>query len=85
MPVTPVNPCENIMKYVVGKRYGYMSDLKRFGDESIETMKSAGFLKTGYTMEAETYGATNLLKEYFIIAYGKAEYIKQRFLSVFRK
>ena len=84
MNVKPLFPYENIMKYVVGNRYGYMNELKKFGDEAINGMKSLGFLKTGYTMEAETFGATKLLKRYFIVAFGETEYIKQRLRSVFR-
>lgn len=84
MNVKPLFPHENIMKYVVGSRYGYMSELKQFGDEAVNSMKTVGFLKTGYTMDAETFRATKLLKHYFTIAYGETEYIKQRLRGVFR-
>ena len=73
---------ENILHYVAGRRYGYMSELKPFGEEAINAIKSVGFLKTGYTMEAETFGATDLLKNFYIAVYGKAKYIKQRIKSV---
>ena len=74
---------ESLLKYVVGHRFGYMSELKPFGEDAVNSMKSVGFLKTGYTPEAETFGATKLLKMYFIAVYGKTEYIKQRLKSVF--
>lgn len=83
LPVQTSNS-ENLLKYVVGRRYGYVQELKPFGEDAINSMKSIGFLKTGYTPEAETFGATKLLKRYFITVYGKTEYIKQRLRSSFR-
>ena len=55
---------ENAMKYAAKKGYGYMKELKPFGDEIISEMKRVGFLKTGWTKEEETFGATDSLLKY---------------------
>ena len=79
MTVKPVNlnNFERAMGYVVGKRNGYIRELKPFGNDAINMMKTIGLLKTGYTTEAETYGATKLLRKHYIAIYGKTEYFKQ--------
>ena len=86
MALIPIQTSNNekLIKYVAGRRYGYMKELKPFGDDAINSMKTVGFLKTGYTAEAETFSATRLLKKYFIVVFGETEYIKQRLKSVFR-
>lgn len=62
---------EKAMKYVYAKRHGYMKELKPFGEEVINSMKSSGFLKTGWTKEEETFGATGMLQRYVEIVFGK--------------
>ena len=68
---------ENAMKYVAKNRYGYISELKPYGDETVNFMKSIGFLKTGYTREAETFGATNFLDKNVEVLFGKDNLIKR--------
>jgi hypothetical protein len=48
-----------------------MSELKPYGEEMINSMKSAGFLKTGWTEEEETFGMTKALKMYVEAVFGK--------------
>lgn len=62
---------ENAMRYVSKKQHGYISELKPFGDDVISSMKSAGFLKTGWTKEEETFGATDMLRSYVEVVWGK--------------
>ena len=67
---------EQAMKYVYKNRHGYMRDLKPFGENVINSMKSAGFLKTGWTKEAETFSATQMLQKYVKIVWNKIDEIK---------
>ena len=61
---------ETAMKYVAKKGYGYMKELKQFDEAVISEMKQVGFLKTGWTKEEETFGATNSLLDYVKIVFG---------------
>ena len=81
---------ENAMKYAAKKSYGYMKELKPFGDETISEMKSVGFLKTGWTKEEETFGATDNLLKYLKIVFDfepkrkPLERIKSKIVSVIK-
>lgn len=61
---------KDVMEYVAKKGYGYMKELKPFGDETISEMKQVGFLKTGWTKDEETFGATDALLKYVKIVFG---------------
>ena len=52
------------LKYVAERRYGYIKELKQFGEPTISGMKYAGLLKTGWTKEEETFGVTDFLMRY---------------------
>ena len=62
---------EKAMKYVYVRQHGYAKELKSFGEDVINSMKTAGFLKTGWTEEAETFGTTKMLQQYVEIVFGK--------------
>ena len=57
-----------------------MKDLKPFGEEVVNSMKSAGFLKTGWTKEEETFGATEMLQKYVESVCGKPNLIERTIL-----
>ena len=84
MPIRPItSSVEKTMHYVAGRQRGYMKELKQFDKEVVNSLKTVGFLKTGYTTEEETFGATKLFNRYYKICFGETEYIRQRLRSVF--
>ena len=77
MKAPAINPnIETAMQYVYLKRHGYMKELKPFGKDAVEFMKTLGFLKTGWTQEAETFGATEWLSKQISILWDKACLLK---------
>ena len=68
------NNIQHIMKYVAIRRHGYMNELKPYGENAINSIKSVGFLKTGWTKNEETFGATKLLQKYVEIVFGKISF-----------
>lgn len=72
--VQAFNNVEQAMKYVAIKRYGYTKELQLFGEDVINSMKSAGFLNIGWTKEEETFSATKLLQDYVKNVFGKISF-----------
>lgn len=66
------------MLYVYTKKYGYYRELKPFGDDAVNFMKSTGLLKTGCAMDAETFGATKLLIRSMGIFFNKVDLVKYK-------
>ena len=87
MSIEPISEAnlKKTMDYVAGRRHGYMKELNRFSDEAVNSMKYAHFLKTGYTMDAETFGITDDFIRFYRTLYGDYNYIKQRIFNIFRK
>lgn len=85
MPIRSISGnIEKTMHYVAGRQHGYMKELKGFDKDAVNSMKMLGFLNTGYTLEEETFGATDLFNRYYKICYGETEYIRQRLRSIFK-
>jgi len=87
MSIEPISEAslKKTMDYVAGRRHGYMKELNRFSDKAVEQMKCANYLKTGYTMEAETFGITNDFIKFYRTLYGDFNYFMQRVFNIFRK
>ena len=68
---------EKAMKYVYTKRHGYMKELKPFGEGVINSMKSSGLLKTGWTEKEETFGTTEMLQKYVKTVFGKVSFMER--------
>ena len=77
MRAPAINPnLETAMQYVYLKHNGYMKELKPFGKDTVEFMKSVGFLKTGWTQEDETFSGTELLTKQIYFLWNKNCFLK---------
>ena len=68
---------ERAMKYACNRRHGYMKELRPFGEGVVNSMKSTGFLKTGWTEQEETFGATEMLQKYVKVVFGKVSFMER--------
>ena len=70
------NKIISAMTYVCKKRYGYTRDLKPFGENVVNSMKTVGFLKIGCSEDGETFGATDFLAKYLKVILGEKQFDK---------
>lgn len=74
------------LTYVVRNRRGYQHELYKNADkESIQSLKTVGFINTGHTLKAETYSVIDLGDEYYKDIYGKTSYYLQRAVGFINK
>lgn len=63
--------------YIIRNRKGYQSDLKKY-EVYLKSFKTAGFINTGHTLNADTYSVTEFADNYYKDLYGKTSYYLQR-------
>ena len=68
MKISKMENLQNVLTHAVTNKNGYMKDLKKadkLDGQGVEMLKTIGFIKTGNTQQAETFGITKLGQEYF--------------------
>ena len=78
-PISNVNNIKTTLSYAIKHGSGYYNDLKntdKTGGKIVEKFQTLGFINTGHTYKAETYGITRFGKQFYKEVFGFFDYLK---------